>query len=184
MTGNTSEPDSEVDASIHDQRTEPFQRTRQLPRVVLCVRDLTPTGLPDRQKAVYEQLLQLQEDGRIADVSVEVWGKQMYAAVERNPAADASARAARSTYEAFEAWAERNGHDLSPAFSTHTVSSLVSDEQTEVIRFPVMCLAVYDADDLLAVAPCSTSEGISTVDDCLEALRSGKWTSHGVEVGD
>lgn len=148
------------------------------PRVELRVRDLSPAGAHDRQQAVYEQLMQLQEDGHIADVSVEVWGTQVRAEAERNPVADdARTSAARSKYKEFEAWADRNGHNLEPAFSTHTLGSLVTEEPGQtVVRFPVMCLAVYDDDDLLAAVPCSTDEGVRTVDDCLAALRSGEWT--------
>lgn len=147
-----------------------------LPRVELRVRDLSPAGVPDRQKAVYEQLLRLREDGHVADVSVEVWGKQVRVADANREATDANTRAVRSTYEEFEAWAERTGNDLEPAFSVHTLGSMVTDERAQAIRFPVMCLAVYDADDLVAVAPRSTDEGVHTVDDCLDALRSGEWT--------
>lgn len=147
------------------------------PHVELRVRDLTPGGAHDRQEAVYEQLLQLQEDGLIADGSVEVWGTQVRAEADTNPVADdASTSTARSIYKEFEAWADRNGHHLEPAFSTHTLGSLVTEEPGQtVIRFPVMCLAVYDDDELLAVVPCSTDEGVRTVDDCLAALRSGEW---------
>lgn len=157
------------------------------PRVELRVRDLTPASVHDRQEAIYEQLVQLQEDGHIADVSVEVWGKQVRAEAGTNPAADdASTPAARLTYAELEAWAERNDYDLAPAFSTHSLGSLVTDkkEQIEVIKFPTICLAVYDGDDLLAVAPCSTTEGVRTVDDCLAALQSGEWTPAGVEMSE
>ncbi|MFC7155044.1 HTH domain-containing protein [Halomarina halobia] len=153
------------------------------PRVELRVRECTPVGVHDRQEAVYEQLEQLREAGAIADVTVEVWGKQVRVGATTDPAAaDAAVRAARSTYEEFEVWAERTGHRLEPAFSTHTLGSLVTDEQVEVVRFPTMCLAVYDADDLLTVVPCSTDEGVRTVGDYLATLRSGEWTPAAVEA--
>lgn len=156
-------------------------------RVELRVRDLTPTGLHDRQEAIYEQLLQLQEDGHISDVSVEVWGRQVPVEGKTNPVVDdVSTSAARSTYEEFDAWAERTGHDLAPAFSTRMAGSLITDkqDQKEVIRFPVICLAVYDLDELLAVVPCTTSEGVRTIDDCLATLQSGELAPGDIEVSE
>lgn len=150
---------------------------RDPPRVELRVRDLTPPGVSDRQETVYEQLERLEDRGRVAEVTVEVWGKQVRAEPDTLPAADdAGTCTVRSTYEEFEAWAERTGNDLEPAFSVHTLGSMVADERERAIRFPVMCLAVYDVDDLVAVAPRSTDEGVHTVDDCLDALRSGEWS--------
>ena len=155
------------------------------PRVELRVRDLSPESAHDRPATVYEELAKLLQDGRISDVSVVVWGKQVRAEIDTNSATDDPiTRAARSTYEEFREWAERSGHDLEPGFSTHTVGSLVDDEEETVIRFPVVCLAVYDGDELLAVAPCSTEEEVRTVDDCLEALQSGELTSVVVEASE
>ncbi|WP_251344237.1 HTH domain-containing protein [Haloplanus halophilus] len=142
------------------------------PRVELRLRDPTHSSVDERQRRVYERLAKLHRAGEIADVSVEVWGKQVRARTPRNPTDDALVEPARAAFEEFEAWAKRNDSRLEPAFSTHTYGSIVGDEPTEVIRFPVVCLAVYDGDDLLSVVPRSTDGGVRTVDDCLATLRS------------
>jgi hypothetical protein len=142
------------------------------PRVELRVRDPTNTNVGERSRAIYERLVRLQADGKIDGIDAEVWGKQVRARTPKHPSDDPIVGPARLKYEEFEAWARRNGHDLEPAFSTHTLGSLVDEEREAVIRFPVLCLAVYDADDLLAVAPCTTEDGVHTIDDCLDALRS------------
>lgn len=142
------------------------------PRVELRVRDPTDTNVDDRPRAIYERLVRLQEDGKIDGIDTEIWGKQVRARTPKHPSDDPIVGPARLKYEEFEAWAKRTDHDLEPAFSTHTLGSLVDEERETVIRFPVLCLAVYDADDLVAVAPCTTDDGVHTIDDCLDALRS------------
>jgi hypothetical protein len=153
-----------------------------LPRVELRVRDPTNTNVGDQLRTIYERLARLREDSKIAGVDAEIWGKQVRARTPANPTDDPIVGPARTKYEEFESWANRTGHDLEPAFSTHTLGSLVDDERETVVRFPVICLAVYDDDDLLAVAPCTTDDGVRTVDDCLNALRSDTEVSDAAEA--
>jgi hypothetical protein len=143
-----------------------------LPRVELRVRDSANTAIGDRPQTIYERLVRLRDDGKIDGVDAEIWGKQVRARTPTNPTDEIRSARAREKYEELESWAKRNGHDLEPAFSTHTVGSLVDTGRETVIRFPVICLAVYDADDLLTVAPCTTEDGVRSVDDCLDMLRS------------
>lgn len=152
------------------------------PRVELRVREPTPAGAERRQRAVYDRLERLQRNRKVADVAIEVWGKQVRARTPSTPTDDPIVGPARAAYETFESWAKRNGHDLEPAFSVHSLGSLVDDERETVIRFPVMCLAVYNGDDLRSVAPCTTDEGVHTIEDCLTALQSGTVTPASVET--
>lgn len=146
------------------------------PRVEFRVREHTPAGVYDRQQAVYERLQQLQEAGMISDVSVEVWEKQVSTGSDTDPdETDHGVRSVRNTYQAFEDWATRNGHALTPAFDTRECGTLVSTDRREVIVFPVMCLAVYDGEEIGAVFPCSTGDDIRTVEDGLAAIESGDW---------
>jgi len=45
----------------------------------------------------------------------------------------------------------------------------------EVIRLPLVSLAVYEDDRLVGVFPCSTGEGTETVGDCLRRLETGEF---------
>lgn len=152
-------------------------------RVELRVRETTTTSEDERQRGVYERLARLRDAGKIAEMSVEHWGQRVHTRAAGAPDDGPIHDADRATYEAFETWAERTGHDLEPAFSAHRHGSLIGDERAEVIRVPVVCLAVYDDDDeLRGVAPCTTDAGVRTVDDCLAALQSGDESAVSVEA--
>lgn len=143
--------------------------------VRLFVRDYVSSDMRDRQRVIYKRLRELQADGRIMDLSAEMWSKQLYVDAEYDPmAADEHTRSPLSTYKEFSEWAERAGYSLEPGFSTQTVGSLISDKREKVIRFPVVCLAAYDGDDddLIDVAPRSSERGgVYTVENFLEALH-------------
>lgn len=140
------------------------------PQVTLYLRDPVATTIYDQQQAIYDQLQTLREEGRVAGLSLKVWGKQI--PTDRDETIGA-AKTSVDTYEEFRSWAEDAGYSLTPGFSKHTSSSVVDDDQHDVIRFPLMCLAAYDGDRLLDVAPRTTAEGIYTVEDFLTELRDG-----------
>lgn len=143
------------------------------PRVELRVRGHTPADVYDRQAAVYERLRQLQKAGKLSDVSVEVWGKQVSTGDDADSGeADDGAQSIRDTYRAFEEWATRSGHALTPAFDTRECRTIASNGKREVIVFPVMCLAIYDGEAVQAVFPCSTGDDVRTVEDGLAAIES------------
>ncbi|MFB6307720.1 MAG: HTH domain-containing protein [Haloarculaceae archaeon] len=78
------------------------------------------------------------------------------------------------TYEEFADWARRNGYSLEPAFERRTRSYVGLDRVDDVVVFPVVSLAMYEADQLQAVFPCTDEDGESyTVQDCLEAFERG-----------
>lgn len=143
------------------------------PNVVLYVREDVSSDTRDRQMAVHERLRELQTEGRIEELSAEIWAKQMYVDAEHGPiAADERSDHPLSTYNQFSEWAQQAGYSLEPGFSTQTVSSLLTDKREKVIKFPVMCLAAYDDSDLIDVAPRSSEEGeVHTVENFLEELR-------------
>lgn len=144
------------------------------PRVELRVREHTPADVFDRQAAVYERLRQLQRAGKVSDVSVEVWGRQVGTVEDADSGeTDDGAQAIRDTYRAFEEWATRSGHALTPAFDVRECGTIGSDGRREVIVFPVMCLAIYAGEAVQAVFPCSTSDDVRTVEDGLAAIESG-----------
>lgn len=138
-------------------------------RVVVWMRELSPPP-DDPRRAVLSRLRGFESDGLVDDVSVRVWGKHVSA---RDDGADESGSSVRRHVAEFRAWAERNGHSLEPAFYRHERSSMVSDERDEVIQLPLQCLAIYEADRLVGVFPCSAGGETSTVEDCLRRLETG-----------
>jgi hypothetical protein len=80
---------------------------------------------------------------------------------------------ATATYEEFRAWAERNGLSLEPGFQERTRSFIGMDGVEEVVVFPVVALALYDAGDLAAVFPCTDGDRTYTVESALAAFERG-----------
>lgn len=135
--------------------------THHTPRIEAYVRE-DLRGAVDRIDDVLDRLERLSEEGEIESFSVESWESPT-----RSLSEDASARprtAVRETVDEFEDWAARHGYTLSPAVDR--------SEDAEEVEVPIVCLAVYDADDeLLAVYPHTVSqEGVRTVEDGLSAL--------------
>jgi hypothetical protein len=62
---------------------------------------------------------------------------------------------------------------LEPAFRRRVRSYVGQTEATEVVVFPVVCLALYSGDELLTVCPSTVGGEHVTVHDCLDALNAG-----------
>ena len=80
---------------------------------------------------------------------------------------------ALATYEEFREWARNNDAQLEPAFRRRVRSYVGQTEATEVVVFPVVCLALYSGDELLTVCPSTVGGEHVTVHDCLDALNAG-----------
>lgn len=80
---------------------------------------------------------------------------------------------AMEAYEEFRAWAETNDFSLEPGFLERTRSFVVTDDVEEVVVFPVVALALYEADELTAVFPCTDGERTHTVESALAAFERG-----------
>jgi hypothetical protein len=141
--------------------------TIQRPTVELYVRADAPT--PERRAAVVERLQTLTEADRIADYRVHGWPS----GVSLDLAADADTRWIHDAFEAFEAWADRNGVGIRPPFDVHETHCVMTGASEERLRLPVACLAVFDGETLLCVYPHVGEDGVRTVDDALSALADG-----------
>lgn len=126
----------------------------------------------DRQQAIQDRLRTLQNDGRIDELSVKAWGKQI--PVQEGGSADPGTRSWAQLYDEFKSWADRSDCSLEPAFSRHNIESFVADDRQEVIRLPIICLAAYDDDGLLDLAPRSAANRVYTVDDFVAALEANE----------
>ncbi|GGM43792.1 HTH domain-containing protein [Haloarcula argentinensis] len=75
------------------------------------------------------------------------------------------------TVDQYEQWATERGLSLRPPFETRT-SSLLVGGSTEVLRLPMIAVAVYADDDLVGVYPCTDGETTWSVTDCIDALTA------------
>ncbi len=141
-------------------------------RVMLCVRAPMTMGTYERQQTIQEQLRTLQEKGHVGELSIRVWRKQV--PTSGGNLTDSGTQTCIHLYEKFQSWADQAGCSLEPGFSKHTIDSLVTDNQQEVIRFPIICLAAYDDDELINLAPRSTASGVYTVADFIAALETNE----------
>ena len=139
----------------------------ELPRAVVWLRDPSPPPGDSRRSAL-SRLRELESEGSLSDVSVRVWGRF----VEASPRDDGDGRPIRDRIAEFYGWADRNDRSLDPAFRRCERSTLLSPEETDVIRLPLICVAIYRGDQLVRVVPCSTEEGTDTVPDCLSRLET------------
>jgi len=138
-------------------------------RVVVWMRDAPPPP-DDPRSAVLDRLRELETDGAVDDVTVRHWSRYV------PPPDDAPAdedTLVQSRIAEFEAWADREGHSLEPAFQRTQRGTMVSTERRDVIRLPLQCLAVYAGDRLVGVFPCATGSETETVADCVGRLEVG-----------
>lgn len=134
------------------------------------MRDHAPYGALPVQETVYERLEHLQEEGTIAGVTTAAWG----GLIETVPiaATEGFVPPARARVDEFETWAARHGVTLKPAFETREIGLLTADETREAIVPPVVCLAVYQGDELKRVFPHADGEAVHTVHDGLDRLET------------
>ena len=78
-----------------------------------------------------------------------------------------------ATYQNFRQWAEQNGVSLAPGFQERTRSFIGMDDVEDVVVFPVVALALYDDQDLVAVFPCTDEDRTYTVERALAAFERG-----------
>lgn len=137
-------------------------------RVELFTRAST-TGTRRQQSTVVERLRRLTDDGAIEGFDHRLWNAELCprAAADRTPWCDVAMR----KYAEFERWAGRNGRSLRPFFDERSVHSTITGERADVLVFPVTCVAVYDGDDLLDLAPSRDDDRTYTVEGCLAALE-------------
>lgn len=79
---------------------------------------------------------------------------------------------AAATFRQFSTWAESAGVELEPAFSREIHDNEFTDERTEMLVTPALCLAALDEDDLLAVYPHRSERTVRTVDEGLDRIAA------------
>ncbi|QLH80484.1 HTH domain-containing protein [Halosimplex pelagicum] len=134
--------------------------------VALFVRSLSPTETPAPRHA--DRVRALEAGDRVEEASVTVWGSEV----------ELSARARRTPIGKcvldrvadFRAWADERGVSMEPFFDTREVSASLTGEEYAALRLPVTCLAEYEGDELVHVAPYTTGEAVCSVADRLRRL--------------
>jgi hypothetical protein len=142
-----------------------MKERRCQPRIDLYVESLCPTGNHQRQKAVIERLNAMEDRGRIAGFSVDVWGNRI-PCDERTSVGESILE----RIEAIKAWSDSAGTSLSPFFGTSEADSMLTEETRTTVDLPVLCLVEYHDDDIAFVAPCSEDGKVCTIADRLDAL--------------
>ena len=123
-------------------------------------------GTYDAQQRILDRVTTLDDEGVLEMEGLDEWEAIQTVEYEHR-------EGALATYEEFQDWALHNDVRLEPAFKQRMQTGLDRTEVTRVIVFPVIALAVYEADRLAAVFPCSRSDDHFRVQDCLGAFESG-----------
>jgi hypothetical protein len=135
-------------------------------RAELFIRADLPTPSERRQAAVESRLQQLRCAGAVDDYETTVWDKRV-------PVADADCPE-RSRYEEFRDWATDAGATLSPFFDTRLCYSWTTGEKRTELVMPALCLALYEDDTLVQVAPFARGGTPHSIESCLDDLEAGR----------
>jgi hypothetical protein len=134
-------------------------------RAVFFVRADLPAPSARRRSALEEALRNLVDAGVLDTVETVVWDKRV--------CADGPAESIEENrYEYFREWAGQAHVSLAPFFDTRECYSTTTGEKETHLVMPTMCLAVYEDDDLVRVAPHADAGGTESVTECVERLAS------------
>lgn len=114
-----------------------------------------------------ETLRTCEDDGEIGDLLLRSWPDS----VSVGP--DSPHQEVLERFERFEQWADAHDVSVEPPFRIRTASSLASDEPTRMLVTPILCLALYHADQLIGVYPHTDGEETYTTTDAIAKLRTG-----------
>lgn len=130
----------------------------------LFTRKNLPRPATRRREAVAAELAAVADGGSLDAFDVVYWDKRV-------PVEGESTRE-RYLVEVFERWAEEAGACLAPCFDTRRCYDDGSGRVRDELVMPVLCLAVYEGDRLVEVAPRGHGGEVVTVADCLERLAA------------
>lgn len=134
-------------------------------RAELFLRDSVPLAAATEQSRVVGRLQALASAGVIDDLAVRTWPTRV-------TVGDARARKEFAVCREFDAWAQDNAASLEPAFERHHCHNSFTGSDYTTTVLPVICLAMYEDDDLVALHPHTDASGIRTIGDALSALEA------------
>lgn len=138
----------------------------QTRRAELFVRADLPKPSERRLTAVERRLQDLQCKGVFDAVETTVWNKRI--PVEGSDCPE------RSLYNEFSAWASEAGACLAPFFDTRECYSFETGQKQTELVLPAICLAVYEDDELVQVAPFARGGSPRSVEECLDDLERSR----------
>jgi len=134
----------------------------------LWIRSFAPVGGDERQEAAVERLQELAESGRLSDLTVRMWGKQMR---RSSPAAyTEEGKVVFDRVDRFTEWAEETDRSLEPFFEERDHHSEFTGESDTSVVLPAVALAEYRDDDLVHLAPHTDGDRQVTVEERIAAL--------------
>jgi len=134
-------------------------------RAELFVRADLPTPSQQRRAAVENRLQQLQCTGVVDEYETTVWEKRVPVTDDDCPE--------HTRYEAFRDWAAAAGATLSPFFDTRLCYSWENGAKRTELVLPALCLALYEDDELVQVAPFARGGTPHSIEECLDDLEAG-----------
>jgi len=138
----------------------------QTRRAELFVRESLPTPSEQRRGAVENRLQDLECGGAIDTFETTTWEKRV-------PVADEEC-AERGRYEEFRDWAAEAGATLAPFFDTRLCYSWATGEKRRELVMPALCLAIYEDDELVQVAPFARGGTPHSIEECLDDIEAGR----------
>jgi len=136
----------------------------------LYLRDSAPAAARIEQQKTVGRLQALEAAGDVDEFVVESWPTRVTMGTPETVPALA-------TFEEFSDWARAHGASLHPAFDQHASHSLYTGTRFTTTVFPVMCLAVYENDELRSVYPHARQGRPTTICDGIAMLESGDSTT-------
>jgi hypothetical protein len=139
-------------------------------RVDVFLRNSVPFHAKARQLVTRSRLRSLQSAGVVDEVRVDTWAN-------RTTDTDRNENRSLPVLDELQAWADEHGVRLTPGFDSHDTHCGFTGRDFRTTVFPVVCLAVYEHDELVGVYPHSTDSGSVSVADCLSVLEAGALTA-------
>ena len=135
-------------------------------RLELYVRSLSGGTAAGEKHA--RRVRELDRRGRVESGSVVVWGEEV--GLTTTAFRTRVGKCIVDRVASFRAWAADRGGTMAPFFETRSVTGDVTGESYTAVRLPVACLAEYEGDDLVHVAPYRAGDADCTVGDRLQSL--------------
>lgn len=133
-------------------------------RIDVCLRAAGPEAW-NHQQRIIDSLEDMKERGLIDRYRVQTWGK--VAAVVGALSETKFHSAAVGIVREFEEWADAHDEEVDLPFHHDEVVCEFTEERHSVVRLPVICLGVYEGDELVGVYPRSEAEDFYSVRDAL-----------------
>ncbi|QLK26055.1 hypothetical protein HYG81_18570 [Natrinema zhouii] len=120
--------------------------------------------------AQIETLQACESEGSIDELLLRSWPKEVTLS-EESPHQEVI-----ENFERFAQWADERGVSVRPPFRKRTTTSQVTGTTRERLVTPLLCLELYDDDELVGVFPHSneTTDETYTTDEAIATLRTGE----------